>query len=129
MKHDVTLTITSLLSTILFAFHWIDEISRGMEKGTTHALVGIGILVVLLCGPLLFGGRLAGYIIMFVGGLFGLGVLVIHMQGAGITGGRIANTSGILFWVMTLVFLGVSSVMTAILAAHGMWRRRAATRN
>ena len=32
MKHKVTLTITSLLSILLFSLHWADEISRGMIK-------------------------------------------------------------------------------------------------
>jgi len=41
MKDDVTLTITSLLSIMLFTFHWSDEISRRMESGTTSSLGGI----------------------------------------------------------------------------------------
>jgi hypothetical protein len=129
MRHQVTLTITSLLSIVLFALHWIDEISRGLEPGTTAGLGGIVILVVWLCGPLLLGERRSGYIIMLVGGILGLGVLVLHMQGAGIIGRRIADTSGIFFWVMTLVFLGVTSTFSAILAARGLWRMQRASRH
>ena len=122
MKH--TLTITSLLSIILFAFHWVDEISRGLETGTFSAFGGIVILVVLLCGPLVLAERRSGLIIMLVGGIFGLGVLVLHMQGAGIVGRRIAGTSGIFFWVWTLIALGVTSSITGILAARELWRLR-----
>lgn len=122
MKHQVTLTITSLLSIILFAFHWVDEISRGLEQGTVSALGGIAILVVYLYGTLALGDRRSGYIIMLLGGIFGLAVLVLHMQGAGIVGRRIANTSGIFFWVWTLIALGVTSTVSALLAATGLWR-------
>ena len=124
MKDRLTLKITSLLSITLFAFHWVDEISRGLEVGTISAFGGIVILVVLLCGPLVLGERKSGLIIMLVGGIFGLGVLVLHMQGAGIVGRRIANTSGIFFWVLTLIALGVTSAITGILAARELWRLR-----
>lgn len=124
MKHNVTLRITSLLSIILFGLHWVDEIARGLEKGTIQGLGGIAILVVYLYGTLALSDRRSGYIIMLVGGIFGLGVLVLHMQGLGIVGRRIANTSGIFFWVLTLIALGVTSTFSAILAARGLWSMR-----
>ena len=123
MKDRVTLTITSLLSIVLFALHWVDEIARGLEPGTIQGLGGIVILVVYLYGTLALGDRRSGYIIMLLGGIFGLGVLVLHMQGAGIIGRRIANTSGIFFWVLTLIGLGVTSSFSAILAAQGLLSR------
>src|SRR2546428_1517980 len=109
MKHNATLTIRSLLSILLFAFHWVDEVSRGMETGGLSALAGVLILVVWLYGTLVLAARRSGYIIMLLGGIFGLGVLVLHMKGTGIVGRRIANTSGISFWVWTLIALGVTS--------------------
>ena len=124
MKHKTTLIITSLLSIVLFAFHWVDEISRGLEPGTVQALWGIMILVVFLYGTLALNDRQSGYIIMLILGIFGLGVLVLHMQGAGIIGRRIAGTSGIFFWVWTLIALGVTSTFNAILAARGLWSMR-----
>jgi hypothetical protein len=122
MKNTVTLTITSVLSTLLFTFHWSDEVSRGMEKGGTNALGGILILVVWLCGPLVLGARRSGYILMLVGGIFGLAVLVVHMQGVGIVSRRIADTGGIFFWAWTLIALGVTSSLSAILSALALWR-------
>jgi len=126
MKRNVTLTITSLLSILLFALHWADEVSRGLETGRPSALGGILILVVWLYGTLVLAERRSGYILTLIGGIFGLGVLVLHMQGAGIVGRRIANTSGIFFWVLTLIALGVTSTFSAILAAHGLWSSRRA---
>lgn len=122
MKRNVALTVTSLLSVILFAFHWSDEISRGMERGTLSSFGGIVILAVWLSGVLVFGNRLSGYIISLLGGILGLGVLVIHMSGRGMVGGRIApDSAGVYFWVLTLVALGVTSTISAILAAGQLW--------
>ena len=125
MKHRVTLTVTSLLSILLFALHWVDEVSRGLETGGVSALGGVLILVVWLYATLVLGDRRSGYIVMLLGGIFGLGVLILHMSGTtGIVGRRIANSSGVFFWVLTLIALGVTSTFSAILAAHGLWSLR-----
>src|SRR5262249_31105545 len=124
MKHNVTLTITSLLSVLLFTFHWVDEIARGMESGGTSGLGGVLILVVWLCGTLVLAERRSGYIIMLLGSILGLGVLILHMSGAGLVGGRIAHSSGIFFWVWTLLTLGVTSTFSGILSARGLWSLR-----
>jgi hypothetical protein len=117
MKHNLMLTITPLTSILLLAFHWADDIVRGMSPGGVSGLVGVVILVVWLYGTLVLGERRSGYIIMLLGSIAGLGVLVIHMRGAGLVGGRIANSSGVFFWVWTLIALGVTS--TFILSARG----------
>ena len=125
MQHKVTLTVTSLLSILLFAFHWADEVSRGMEPGTVSAFGGVVILVVWLSGTLVLGERRSGYIITLIGGILGLGVLILHMTGRGMVGGRIPpNSSGAFFWVWTLIALGVTSTLSAILAARGLWSLR-----
>lgn len=124
MKEDKTLVVTSLLSVLLFALHWVDEISRGMEQAKVANLPGVAILVFWLCGPLVFSQRRTGYIIMLIGGIFGLGVLVLHMSGAGLVSRSIVNTSGIFFWVLTAIALGTTSSISAILAARGLWRMR-----
>ena len=126
MKHHVTLTITSVLSSILFALHWVDEISRGFEPGTLQGAGGIAILIAWLCGPLVLGERRSGYILMLVGGILGMAVVLLHMSGRGMVGGRIANTSGIYFWVLTLIMLSMTSGITVILATLGLarWKGR-----
>jgi len=122
MNPRVTLTVTSLLSILLFAFHWADEVSRGMEPGTISAFGGILILVVWLTGTLVLGDRRSGYIISLIGGILGLGVLVLHMTGKGMVGGRIPpNSTGAFFWVWTLIALGSTSTISAILAARALW--------
>ena len=125
MNPRITLTVTSLLSILLFAFHWADEVSRGMEPGTISAFGGILILVVWLSGTLVLGDRRSGYIISLIGGILGLGVLILHMMGRGMVGGRIApNSSGAFFWVWTLIALGATSTLSAILAARELWSLR-----
>ena len=131
MNPRITLTVTSLLSVVLFAFHWADEMSRGMEVGTLSAFGGIAILVVWLTGTLVLGDRRSGYIISLIGGILGLGVLVLHMSGKGMTGGRIPPDSpGAFFWVWVLIALGSISTISAILAVQALWgTRRKSTTN
>ena len=124
MNRTAALIITSVLSVILFALHWVDEITRGLEQAKVGNLPGVAILVVWLSGPLVFGARRTGYIVMLIGGIFGLGVLVLHMSGRGLVGGRIANTNGIFFWVLTALALGVTSTISGILAGIGLWKDR-----
>ena len=124
MKHNVMLTIASLLSILFMTFHLTDDIIRGMASGQVSNLFGVLILVVWLYGTLVLRERRSGYVIMLLGSIAGLGVLVIHMRGAGLVGGRIANSSGVFFWVWTLIALGVTSTLSIILSARGLWGLR-----
>jgi hypothetical protein len=124
MKHQATLTITSLLSILFMAFHLTDDIVRGMEPGGVSTLLGVMILVVWLYGTVVLAERRSGYVIILLGSLLGSGVPVIHMMGAGLVGGRIANSSGVFFWVWTLIALGVTTIFSVILSARGLWSLR-----
>ncbi len=124
MKHNVMLTITSLLSILFFTFHFADDIVRGFEPGGFKNLSGVLTLVVWLYGTLVLAERRSGYIIIVLGTLLGLLMPVAHMRGAGLVGGRIANSSGMLFWVWTLVTLGVTGLFSVILSVRGLWSFR-----
>ena len=121
MKDKVTLTTASLLSILFFTFHWTEDIVRGMAPGGLSGLWGILILVVWLYGTLVLADRRSGHIIMLLGSILGVVALVLHMRGAGLVGGRIANSSGVFFWVWTLIALGGASSFSAILSARGLW--------
>jgi len=121
MKHNVMLTIASLLSILLMTFHLTDDIVRGMEPGGVKNLIGVLILVVWLYGTLVLAERRSGCVIMLVASLLGSGVPVVHMMGAGVVGGRIANSSGVFFWVWTLIALDVTAIFSVILSARGLW--------
>ena len=124
MKHNPLLTITSLLSLLLFTFHMSEDVVRGMEPGGFKNLSGVAIMVVWLFGTLVLAGRRSGFIITLLGGLLGFLVLLAHVRGAGLVGGRIANSSGKLFWVWTLLTLGVTALFSAILSIRGLWSLR-----
>ena len=121
MKHNVMLTIASLLSILFMTFHLTDDIVRGMEPGGVKNLIGVLILVVWLYGTLVLTERRSGYVIILLGSLLGSGVPVVHMMGAGVVGGAIANSSGVFFWVWTLIALDVTAIFSVILSARGLW--------
>jgi hypothetical protein len=122
MNHTVTLMVTSLLSILFMAFHLSDDIVRGFEPGGVSNFMGILILAVWLYGTLVLGDRRSGHIIMLLGAILGSGVPVFHMTGKGLVGGRIVGSSGVFFWVWTLVALGVTALVSVVLSARGLWR-------
>ena len=124
MKHQVTLTISSLLSILLFSLHWADEVARGLEPGTVSASWGLLILAVWLCATLVFAERRWGLVLILLGAILASGVPVLHMQGAGLVGGRIANGASTVerfFWVWTNIALGASGMLSVVLSTRALW--------
>jgi hypothetical protein len=121
LKQNVKLTVASLLSILFFTFHLSEDIVRGIEPGGFKNLSGVLILVVWLYGTLALAGRRSGYVIILLGSLLGSLMPLTHMRGAGLVGGRIANSSGVFFWVWTLIALGVTALFSVILSARGLW--------
>ena len=129
MKRNLMLTITSLLSILFMTFHFADDVVRGMEPGGFKNIIGVLILVIWLYGTtLVLAERRSGYVIILVLSLLGSGIPVIHMRGRGLVGGDIANSSGVFFWVWTLLALGVTTLFSVILSARGLWRLQKARR-
>ena len=128
MNHNVTLRITSLLSIIFLGFHLSDDIARGFEPGGLSNFNGILILTVWLYGTLVLGDRRSGHVIMLLGAILGSGVPAFHMTGKGLVGGRIAGSSGIFFWVWTLIAGGTTALVSLVLSARGLWRLQWAER-
>ena len=118
-----TLTIASLLSIVLLPFHIAGDIALGLDKGGPGVVyVVVPILLVVACGALLLGERRSGHIIMFLGGLATLGMPIIHKNN-GFTP-AIAKSPGGVFFMWTLVALGVIGGLAMILSARGLWRMR-----
>ena len=118
------LTITSLLTMLLFTFHLSDDIVRGLEPGGFRHISGILTLTVWLYGTLVLTGRRSGYIIILLGSLLASLMPVAHMRGVGLVGGRIANSSGMFFWVWTLLTIGVTALFSVVLSVRGLWSLR-----
>ena len=118
-----TLTIASLLSIILLPFHIGGDVVLGLDRGGSgFAFVVVPILLVVACGALLLAERRSGHVIMFFGGLATLGMPILHRNN-GFTV-AVARGPGGLFFMWTLVALGVTGGLAIILSARGLWNLR-----
>ena len=124
MKHNITLTIASLLSILFTSFHHADDVARGMAPGRFSNLVPVFFLVAWLYGTLVLAGRRSGYVVILVVSFLASGLPLVHMTGSGLAGGRIANSGGAFFFVWTLIALGVTALFSVILSARGLWSLR-----
>ena len=121
MKNNGLLKITSLLSLLLLTLHVTDDIVRGISKAESSN-IALVVLVVLLYGTLVLVGRLWGYIITFVVGLFAAINPVMHMRGTHYP--EIAASPGGYYFVWTLWALGAFGGVTMILSVRGLWGLR-----
>jgi hypothetical protein len=125
VRHNIALTVASLLSMVFMTLHLSDDIVRGMEKGGLSNLIIVPILVIWLYGTLELSERRSGYVIILLGSLLGAVVPVVHFRGTGgVAAGEIAKSSGSLFFVWTQIALGVTAVFSAILSVRGLWKLR-----
>ena len=115
-----TLTIASLLLLILLPFHIGGDVALGLDKGGSgFVFVVVPILLLVACGTLLLGERRSGHVIMFLGGLASLAMPIIHRNNA--FNAAIAKAPGGVFFIWTLVALGVIGGLVMILSARGLW--------
>ena len=125
MRHNIALTVASLLSVVFVTLHMADDIVRGMENGGLSSLIIVPILVIWLYGTLELSERRSGYVIILLGSLLGAVVPVVHFKGAGgVAAGEIAQSSGAFLFVWTQIALGVTAVFSVILSVRGLWRLR-----
>ena len=125
MKHNLILRITSLLSIFLMTLHFTSDTLRA-RPGTPEAggstLLAVPILVIWLYGTLMLAERRSGLIIMLIGSLCALGMPVLHVTPtAGAFHGVLAKSNGDFIFVWTLHALGVTGMLSLILAAQGLW--------
>jgi len=125
MKQNLPLTISSLLSVVLFTVHLAHDFVLGLDSmtraGTSTFLL---IMLVSLYGTVELAGRRSGYVITLLVAIFAMGMPVLHTVG----GPRSAERG--FFFVWTLLALGGSGVFSAVLSARGLWQSfRARARN
>lgn len=117
------LTITTLLSVVLIPCHVAGDVRLGFDRGGPgFVFVVVPVLLVLSCGALLLADRRAGHVIMFFGGLAALAMPVLHRNN-GFTA-AVATSAGGLFFIWTLIALGVTGGLGVILSVRGLWRSR-----
>jgi hypothetical protein len=118
-----TLTIASLLTIILLPFHIGGDVALGLDPGgSLIVFAALPLLLLVACGTLLLSERISGHVIMFLGGLAALGMPIIHRNN-GFTA-AVANAPGGVFFIWTLVALGVTGGLGIILSARGLWNLR-----
>ena len=122
LKQNLMLTVVSLLSILLFTLHLADDVVRGMSPGGLVNFVGIAICVIWLYGTLVLAGRRSGYIIILIASLLLIVVPVIHMRGVGVGFGT--KRSNGLFFVWTVLAMGVTAIFSVILSARALWSLR-----
>lgn len=125
MKQNDLLSGTSILSVLLLALHISQDIVFGFDRAGLNHLVGVAILLVVVIGAVLLRERVAGQVIMLLGGVMAAGMLPLHMR----HGLRLEflQKSGALLFVWTLYVLGVNGAFSVILAARALLARRAAS--
>jgi len=124
VKRNDLLSVTSMLSALLLALHISQDIVFGFDRAGLNHLVGVAILLVLVCGALLLRERLAGTVIMLLGGLMAAGMLPLHMRNG--LRPEFLEKSGALLFIWTLYVLGVIGAFSVILAVQALLTRRTA---
>lgn len=123
VKPLVVLRAASLLTLLLLTLHLADDIRRdtnGMNQGGLIAVVLT--LVAWLFGILVLSERRVGHVVILAGALLAAFVPVTHLQS--VVSGEFARTDGSLFVAWTLLALGVSAILTCVVAVHGLWGMR-----
>jgi hypothetical protein len=124
MKRNVSLTIISLLTILLSSFHLADDVVHGFEPGGPSNYSGVLIVAIYLFATLMLAERRWAHVIVLIGSIGGAAVPYLHMTGSGLVGPRVASSSNVFFWVWTLLALGVTASVTAVLSARGLWSLR-----
>ena len=116
MKHNVTLTVASLLTLLFMTFHMTHDVIRQAE-GAVKYPIPVFVFALWLYGTLMLSDRISGYIIMLLGGLVGAGMIIVHSRGI------VVGKSGGFFFVWTLFALSTTGWVTMILSARGLWMK------
>jgi hypothetical protein len=127
LNRFAVLVVLSLLNAVFFGLHLTGDIVFGIEKGGREILVGVLILAVYLYGAIGLPERLAGQIILMIGGLASAALPVIHTMGKPL-GEQFAELPGGFFFIWTLLTTGATGLVAFVLSAQSIWsfrRRRA----
>lgn len=122
MKHQVSLTITSLLAILLFTFHYAQDIVLRIEPGDISTYIGVLIVIAWLYPLLALAGRKSGYLINLVFSLLATLMPILHMRGAGLLGHSRSTLEFFpaFFWVWTTFAICVTGALAFLLSVHGL---------
>jgi len=122
VKHQKSLTITSLIALLLFTFHYAQDIVLGIEPGDVSTYIGVLIVVAWLYPLLALAGRKSGYVINLVFSLLAALMPILHMRGAGLLGHSRSTLEFFpaFFWVWTTFAICVTGALAFLLSVHGL---------
>ena len=119
MKHNLTLSVLSLLQVLFLTFHFVDDTLRA-PRGTVEAwgstFVAVPLLVLWLYAALFLVERRAGLVILLTLSVSSIGMSLLHMQGSWGVGGR----EPAFFFIWTMYVLAVTGLFSLLLAADGL---------
>ena len=123
MKQNAILTITSLLTILFGIFHLADDIVHGMFPLGLASVPAVLATALWVYATLVLAERRSGLVIILVMSLFSLGLPVIHMRASsGITAG--IKSGGAFFFVLTLLAIGVTAILSVMFSVRGLWSLR-----
>lgn len=127
MKLNTVLIGLSLLNALFFGLHLTGDIVFAIEKGGREILVGVLILSVYLYGAVGLPDRLAGYIILLLGGLASAALPVIHTMGRPL-GEQFAQLPGGFLFIWILLTMGATGLVAFVLSVRAIWSLRSRRR-
>jgi hypothetical protein len=122
VNRTLVLSITSLVSVLLFTVHLAQDIVRGYEPVTMANLAAVPMFALWAYGALVLAGRRSGYVILLLGSLLSMCALS-HMMGRGL-GGTVAKSPGAFLFIWTILLQGVSGLFCFALSLQGLWSQR-----
>ena len=116
MKPNAALTVSSLLTIVLFTAHLTHDFLFGLDSmSRADTLVFLLIMLVSSYGTVELAGRRSGFVVTLLLGILASALPVLHTAGGPRSAGR-----GF-FFVWTLLMLGASGVFSAALSVRGLW--------
>jgi hypothetical protein len=118
------LPAVSLLTLVLMTLHITDDIQRGISPPGPDNVGAVVIFLAWLVGVVVVHERRLGQVLMLLGGIFATAMPLMHMRGARYP--VIAAGDGGFFFVWTLIVVGTTGALSAVLALHALWVGRRA---
>jgi uncharacterized membrane protein len=125
MKHGTALTVTSVIAIVLLILHLSGDVIYGMDTAGPGMLIAIAVLVLVLYAAIALRERRSGFIILLLGALAAVGMPVLHMAIFRLRP-TFPQREGAFFFIATLLALGVTGGVAAILAIQGLISTRRA---
>jgi hypothetical protein len=119
MKHNVMLTIASLLSILFLIFHLTGDFVRGISPVGPWVLLTLPVMGGWMYAMLVVPERRSGYFVNLLGGLAALSMPVLHMRRVW-SAVSIAKP-GTFFFIFTLLALGALGAFSIIVSVRGLW--------